>query len=71
MERPIIQPNDKLTDTEFYSWLQSEIDAGAKPVRFVDAVLKYFGKPQPFKKRTDMQYHKYVFEVFWREQNQL
>lgn len=66
MARPIIKDNDKLVNTEFYAWLQSEKDAGREQVRFVDAVLKYFDKPQPFKERKDMQAHKYVFECFWR-----
>ena len=68
MSRPIIKGKDILVNTEFYAWLQSELDAGRKQVRFVDAVLKYFDKPQPFKGRKDMQAHKYVFEVFCHNQ---
>jgi len=65
MNRPVIQNKDILVNTEFYAWLQSEKDAGREHVRFVDSVLKYFDKPQPFKERKDMQAHKYVFEAFW------
>ena len=66
MQRPIINPNDLITDTTFYKWLTDQKNSGQNHVRFVDAILVYFGKPQPFKDRGDMNYHKGVFEAFWR-----
>jgi hypothetical protein len=67
MEREIIQGDQKLTQTEFYKWLQEQTSEGIQHLRFADAAVTYFGKPQPFfGDHLQANYHRYVFEEFWR-----
>ncbi len=64
----ILNPTDLLTETEFYKWLTVEMNNGAHHVHFIKAVSKYTNyDPYPFKGRDDGQAHKFVFDVFFKD----
>ena len=65
---PVIKSDEILTETAYYKWLEKEHFKGEKTDRFIDTVKKYTNYIEhPFKDREDEPYHKYVFQCFWKD----
>ena len=64
--RTIIQGEDLLIETEFFSWLKERRNKGISDTNFVPTIKEYMhGVEAPFKGRKDLPAHKYVFDCFW------
>lgn len=70
--RPIIKEGDFLIGTKFYDWLKEEHELGNSVEQFIDTIKRYtYFADAPFKGRRDGKSHKYVWDLFWRNQYKL